>query len=264
MRAAAALEAGQRLLDLRVARFFGPLEERGRGHDPAVEAVAALLHLFFDEGLLHRVRLLRRAEASQGDDLAIAHGRERRHTGAHGLPVHVHGARAALRQPAAKMWIVERELVAQRVEQRHVRVGIDRVDLAVHIEIYSGHEVRLSLAIARGSWARIQGQGASLFPGTVNAFRVRRLVQRASIGNSLAALVVPNARIHSFYGSLLSQTAVRVSATRFVRTGFCFLASRNPECFSASTRTSLGAPPAHDAAGQAPRRLASHDAERMW
>src|SRR6266542_4229878 len=51
----------------------------------------------------------------------------------------MHGAGAALRQPAAEMRVIQRQLVAQRVEQRHVGIGIDRLDLAVHVEVYSGH-----------------------------------------------------------------------------------------------------------------------------
>src|SRR2546422_4460382 len=51
----------------------------------------------------------------------------------------MHGAGAALRQPAAEMRVVQRQLIAQRVEQRHVGIGIDRLDLAVHVEICSGH-----------------------------------------------------------------------------------------------------------------------------
>src|SRR2546430_2650416 len=49
------------------------------------------------------------------------------------------GAGAALRQSAAELRIVEPDVVLQRVEQRHVRIGVDRVRLAVHVEGYSGH-----------------------------------------------------------------------------------------------------------------------------
>src|SRR5262249_30202205 len=66
MRAAAALEAGERLSNLRVGRLLGLIEERGRRHDPAVDAVAALRHLLLHVGLLDRMRLLGRAEAGQG------------------------------------------------------------------------------------------------------------------------------------------------------------------------------------------------------
>src|SRR5215831_9306278 len=63
MRAAAALEAGERLSDLRVGRLLGLIEECGRRHDPAVDAVAALRHLLFHVGLLDRMGLLGRAKA---------------------------------------------------------------------------------------------------------------------------------------------------------------------------------------------------------
>src|SRR6478672_1640038 len=118
--AAAALEAGERVLDLRLGRLLVLIEERGRGHDPAIDAIAALRHLLLDIGLLDRVRLFRRAEARQGDDLAVPDRRHRGHAGAYGLAVDVHRAGAALRQTAAEMRVVERELVAQRIEQRHV------------------------------------------------------------------------------------------------------------------------------------------------
>ena len=48
-----------------------------------------------------------------------------------GCAVEMHGAGAALREPAAEMRIVEADVVAQRVEQRHVGIGIDGVRLAV-------------------------------------------------------------------------------------------------------------------------------------
>ena len=59
VRAAATQIACERLSDLILA---GPLvrgEQRGRLHDHAVDAVAALGGLLLDEGLLHRVRCLR-------------------------------------------------------------------------------------------------------------------------------------------------------------------------------------------------------------
>jgi len=46
----------------------------------------------------------------------------------------MHRAGAALRQPAAEMRIVQAEIVAQRVEQRHVGIDIDLVLLAVDVQ----------------------------------------------------------------------------------------------------------------------------------
>ena len=93
-------------------------------------------HLLFHIGLLDRVRLLGRAEAGERDHLAIAHRRDRGDAGADRLAIEMHRAGTALREPAAEMRIVEPEIVAQRIEQRHVGIGIDRVDLAVDVEVY--------------------------------------------------------------------------------------------------------------------------------
>ena len=49
----------------------------------------------------------------------------------HGLAVHHHRARAALTQPAAELGPVEREIVAQDIEQRRVRVDVDFMLAAV-------------------------------------------------------------------------------------------------------------------------------------
>src|SRR3982750_4895289 len=62
MRTAAALEARERLAQLGIARLRAFFQERGRGHDPAIHAVATLRHLFGDIGRLQRMRLVRRAK----------------------------------------------------------------------------------------------------------------------------------------------------------------------------------------------------------
>ena len=82
VRAAAALEAFERLLDLGFARLLLGCEERRGGHDPAVDAVAALRHLLFDIGGLQRMRLVGRAEAGERHHLAVADRGHRRDAGA--------------------------------------------------------------------------------------------------------------------------------------------------------------------------------------
>src|ERR1041384_6716772 len=57
-RFAAAPPGRQRTAQLGVARFGVLLQHRGGGHDPAVDAVAALRHLLFDIGGLQRMGLL--------------------------------------------------------------------------------------------------------------------------------------------------------------------------------------------------------------
>src|SRR5262249_8101343 len=151
----------------------------------AVDAVAALRHLLLHVSLLDRMRLLGRAQASEGDDLA-AHRRHRRHAGSHRLAVDVHGAGAALRQAAAEMRVVERELAAQRVEQRHVGIGIDGLDLAIHVEGHSGH----GCMSPWGCRELPMGHRASaaVLRAIANGSRVTKLVQGAGIGNSLTQL----------------------------------------------------------------------------
>src|SRR5262245_46363608 len=100
MGSAATLEAGESVLDLGVGRLLVAIEQRRRGHDPAVDAVAALRHLLLDIGLLQRMRLFRRSEAGERDDLGPTDRRNRRDAGADRLPVEMHGAGAALRESA--------------------------------------------------------------------------------------------------------------------------------------------------------------------
>jgi hypothetical protein len=47
----------------------------------------------------------------------------------------VHGARAALRHAAAELGAVELEIVAQCIEQRHFRLGIDELRLALTLSV---------------------------------------------------------------------------------------------------------------------------------
>src|SRR5262245_165334 len=154
MRAAATLQTCQRFAHLRVGRLRVLLEECGGGHDPAVHAVAALWHLLFDVSPLQRVRLLHRAEPLDGSDRLALHRGERHHTGAHRLAVEMHGTGTALREPAAEMGVVELEIVAQGVQERHVRLGVDRYRLAVDNELDGRH--------ACSSWGDASGAAGEL------------------------------------------------------------------------------------------------------
>src|ERR1700733_13746721 len=131
---APALQSGECLLNLGLGRFLLVAQESGGCHQPAIDAVAALRHLLLDIGCLQGMRLLRRAEAGDCHDLGFTDSRQRRHAGACRLAVEVHGTGAALRQSAAEMRIVETDIVAQCIEQRHVRIGIYRVDLTVDVQ----------------------------------------------------------------------------------------------------------------------------------
>ena len=115
-------------------------QEGGGGHDPAVDAVAAL------RAPAPRRRRSAADAASRAcraltsvTTLALPTAETGVMQERIGCAVEMHGAGAALRQPAAELRIVQPDVVAQRVEQRHVRIGVDRVRLAVHVEGYSGH-----------------------------------------------------------------------------------------------------------------------------
>jgi hypothetical protein len=82
---------------MRIAR-----EQLRARHDPTVNAIAALVDLLLDPRGLQRMRLFRRAEACKRGDLALAHDRNRRHAGAHRLPIDMDGAGAALTKSATE------------------------------------------------------------------------------------------------------------------------------------------------------------------
>src|SRR5262249_31588569 len=138
---AAALQAGERIAQIGIARFPVLFQHPGGGNDPAVDAVAALRHLLFDIGSLQGMGLLRRAEALDRRDALAARRRDRQHARAHRLAVQVHGAGAALREPAAEVRVAEAEIVAQRIEQRHLGLGVYRNALAVDGHSECGHAV---------------------------------------------------------------------------------------------------------------------------
>jgi len=82
------------------------------------------------------MRLCRRAQAASVDHLARRRPEETGViAGADGLAVEMDRCRRRIGQAAAEMRIVQSEIVAQRIEQRHVRIGIDRMGLAVHVEL---------------------------------------------------------------------------------------------------------------------------------
>src|SRR5712671_1777414 len=102
MGAATAFEARERFTDLRIVRASILLEQRHRGHDPAIEAVAALRHLLFDERCLHFVRLGGAADAGERRDRLASNAVDRGNTGSGRLAVDQHCAGATLRKPTAK------------------------------------------------------------------------------------------------------------------------------------------------------------------
>src|SRR5262245_22472588 len=134
MRPAAAEPRRHRLLDLFLGRVRVPLQERRRGHDHPVRAVAALCRLVVDERLLDRMRLLDRAEAFERGHGLVRRGQCRRDARPDRLVAEVDGAGSALGEPAAEARPVQVELVPEDVEERRVRRRPNHVALAVHAD----------------------------------------------------------------------------------------------------------------------------------
>src|SRR6516165_8702963 len=118
MRPAAAFETGKPVADLLLRGVGGVAQQRRRGHDPAIEAIAALRHLLDNESRLQRVRMFGRAEPSERRHLGPRRRRYRQRALPRRRAVDMDGAGPALREPAAETWVVEPELVAHHVKQR--------------------------------------------------------------------------------------------------------------------------------------------------
>src|SRR5207237_8555769 len=86
-----------------------------------------------------RVRLARCAKARDRRHLPVPDGRDRQDARAHRLALDVHGASTALREPAAEVRVVQAELAAQCVEQRHLGLRLDGNTLAVDGETDHRH-----------------------------------------------------------------------------------------------------------------------------
>jgi hypothetical protein len=126
VRAAPAQVTGELLLDLIGRRMRHLTEQRLRGHDHPVCAVAALGCLFGNEGSLDSVRVFGCAQTLEGSNRTgrgLPHGS---HAGTHGFPVHQHGAGSALTEPTTELRAVQPERIPQHVEERLVWIpGID-------------------------------------------------------------------------------------------------------------------------------------------
>src|SRR5262245_26659565 len=103
MRSAAAKISSERILDVGLAWLRASCQEGCCLHDHTVNAIAALRRLFLDEGALHRVQIVRRAQSFERHDLAVFVKRgQRQHAGADRLAIEVHGTGAALRETASE------------------------------------------------------------------------------------------------------------------------------------------------------------------
>jgi hypothetical protein len=59
------------------------------------------------------------------------------------LSIQVHGARTTLRQAAAKFGVVELQIVAQRVQQGHLRIAVNFDLFTIHLKFRDCHIVSL-------------------------------------------------------------------------------------------------------------------------
>src|ERR1035437_6932510 len=98
--------AVHRRVDVRVRRLGRLLEQRGRSHQLARLAVAALRHVEFLPGALQRVRAVR-GESFDGRDLRAGDRRDLSLARPGRRAVDVHGARAALAYAAAELRALE-------------------------------------------------------------------------------------------------------------------------------------------------------------
>ena len=106
-------------------------QQVSRGDDHAWNAEAALNGAGFDERLLHRIELSVSAQSFDRDDiLAIAFDGEHE-TSVDRTAVQQHRAGAALAFGAAFFRAGQIQLVAQRLEQRVMRLHIERSGCAV-------------------------------------------------------------------------------------------------------------------------------------
>src|SRR5205814_713953 len=119
--------------DLGFAGVWLVAQERHGGHDHAGRAVAALESVRVEEGLLHGMEVSTALQAFDGGDLLAGGDLDRRDARAHRLPVEQHGARAALRFPAAVFRPGEIQIVAQYEEEAARRLHIDAVPRTVHV-----------------------------------------------------------------------------------------------------------------------------------
>src|ERR1700722_8913776 len=130
VRAAAADVSAHGIVNIRIGWVGFLRQQRRRGHDLPGLAVSALRHVFFDPGLLHRMRRIHRKPFNRGDFLSGT-ARDRRDARARCLSVDVHRARAAKRHPAPELRARHVQRVPQHPEQRHLRIDINSCGLPI-------------------------------------------------------------------------------------------------------------------------------------
>ena len=139
MREAAAEDARHSFLDflLRCLRIL--VEECFGCQDDAIQTIAALRGLFFDEGFLNGVQPVYRAQPFERDNFKILHRLHRRDAGADRLAFHEDRAGSALAETATELRAVEGEVVTQYIKQRHTEVYFHRVAPTIYFQSKNAH-----------------------------------------------------------------------------------------------------------------------------
>ena len=113
-------------------------------HDLAGGAVAALKAVVVDERLLQRVQDFALGQALNGRDFFALGHHGQREAAVHAAAVDQHRAGAALAVVAAFLRARQVEVFAQRVEQRHPRLGLNGAHGAVHFQAHLAHTLHLA------------------------------------------------------------------------------------------------------------------------
>jgi len=77
-----------------------------------------------------------RTDALDRGDLRVRHGGDRHNTAARRLAVHLHGTSAAGADSTAEFRARQSELIPDDPQQRSVRLDVNHMRIAVHIELY--------------------------------------------------------------------------------------------------------------------------------
>src|SRR5258707_3556879 len=123
MSTAATDQVLERVLDLRVGRVWIAVDELGGGEEPAVDAVAALVHLLFDPRGLDPVRLIGRAEPGERGDPGFGDCADGGEPRAHPVAAVLHVQGPDLAEPPAKARLVQLEAVPKAVTDRQSRAA---------------------------------------------------------------------------------------------------------------------------------------------
>src|SRR2546428_2945510 len=152
--------ARDRVADLLLGGLRVVVEQGRRRHQHAGNAEPALRHAVADERVLDGRERSRPRQPLDRRDRAPARLHRQHEAARHEPAVEVDGARAAVAGPAALLGAGETEVLAERVEQRHVRLHERLHRLAVHgtaQELFGHHGPPIDQAVARASaWMSVR------------------------------------------------------------------------------------------------------------